>query len=107
MRGDILAEVPDSLGFQIINGSCDLRKIFFPNRHSCRLEDMPISLLTLAQFRVGALVLDNFLSQLFVDGYQLSGPSNDPLIEFLCGSPLLAREMSLLQPNPRLIRCYS
>ena len=107
MRGDILAEVSDSLGFQIINGSCDLRKIFFPNRHSCRLEDMPISLLTLAQFRVGALVLDNFLSELFVHSCKLSGPFEDSLLKLLCGPLLLAQETRLLQPNPRLVRCYS
>jgi hypothetical protein len=50
-----------------------------------------------------ALTLDNFLSELFVYSCKLSGPFNDPLIEFLCDPSLFAQETSLLQADGRLV----
>jgi len=55
MSGEMLREVSDAPGLEVIKGRLDLGKIVLPDRYSCSLENVPISALAVAQLGVGSL----------------------------------------------------
>jgi hypothetical protein len=59
MSGEMLREVSDAPGLEVIKGRLDLGKIVLPDRYSCSLENVPISALALAQLGVGSLTFRN------------------------------------------------
>jgi hypothetical protein len=55
MSGEMLREVSDAPGLEVIKGRLDLGKIVLPDRYSCSPKNVPISALALAQLGVGSL----------------------------------------------------
>jgi hypothetical protein len=59
MSGEMLREVSDAPGLEVIKGRLDLGEIVLPDRYSCSVENVPISALALAQLGVGSLTFRN------------------------------------------------
>src|SRR5260370_36805230 len=61
MHGTILAKVENTPGFQIVDRVLDSREVLLPDRHPGGLENIAVSPLTLAQFRLCPFPLGDVL----------------------------------------------